>query len=67
MAEAELVYEFDFEDESKRDDFGLMCSACKAGTYCNDREQANYQVSITYYCYSCGIRFSNGGLKLGKK
>ncbi len=66
MPEANLIYEFNFEDESKRDDFGLMCTNCHAGIYCEDEEQANYQKSITYFCYSCGAKFANGGLIGGK-
>ena len=64
MEETNLIYEFDFENEKQRDDYGLMCSSCHATTYCEDLEQANYVRSITYFCYSCGARFFNGG-KLG--
>lgn len=66
MPEAELIYEFDFENESKRDDWGLICSECRAGIFCENIEQANYQRSITYFCYSCGARFINGGEKSKK-
>lgn len=61
MPEAKLVYEFDFEIENQRNDFGLKCTACGAGIYCEDEEQAKYTKSITYFCYSCGARFENGG------
>lgn len=63
MDEAKLIYEFDFENENQRDDWGLMCSKCKAGLYCDGVEQVNYFKSITFYCYSCGARFINTGKK----
>lgn len=64
MEDAKLIYEFDFKNESQRDDFGLICSSCGAGIWCDDRESADYQRSITYFCYSCGARFINtGGIK----
>lgn len=63
MDDAELIYEFDFETEDQRNDFGLMCSKCRAGIYCGDREQVSYTRSITYYCYSCGAKFRNCGSK----
>lgn len=66
MSEANLIYEFDFENESQRDDYGLMCLKCKASIYCDGLEQANYQRSITYFCYSCGARFLNGGKLSGR-
>lgn len=67
MDEAELVYEFDFENEVQRDDFGLICTACGATTWCDDKERADYQRSITYFCYSCGARFINTGGKKNAK
>lgn len=68
MEEANLIYEFDYEDELERNDFGLICSSCKAGIYCDSKEAADYQRSITYFCYSCGVMFSNtGGKKNVKK
>lgn len=67
MPEAELVYEFEYDDESKRQDFGLICSECHAGIYCEDKEQADYQRSITYFCYSCGARFMNTGVLKNEK
>lgn len=63
MNEAELIYEFNFENENQRNDYGLICSECHAGIYCENIEQANYQRSINYYCYSCGARFINIGDK----
>lgn len=48
------VYEIDFEDESKRDDFDVTCTACGALFGADSRESASVIFDRWDFCPICG-------------
>lgn len=53
-SESKLHFHIIFEDEKKRDDYDLVCSACGALFHCEDENQVNGFIETNNYCCSCG-------------
>lgn len=55
------VYEIEFEDESRRDDFDVTCTGCGALFRAETREDAEIVIMERWdYCPFCGTKMDGG-------